>query len=68
MVECEDCGDLCGEPPKVSPFSGAKLCAECHYDEGIQAEDRFLEELDDEERDPVNGQLVSATLGGQDGA
>lgn len=42
MTECEQCGEPCADNAKACPWSGLMLCGECAYDEGIQAEERFL--------------------------
>lgn len=34
---------------KPCPWSGLYLCAECAYDEGIRAEDRYYEKLEEED-------------------
>jgi len=54
-VECENCGELCADGAKPDPWAGMMLCAECAYDEGIAAEDRWLErhdEADQQASDP----------------
>ena len=48
MTDCEECGELCADGVKACPWSGLTLCAECAYDEGIQAEDRYLDALEKE--------------------
>lgn len=48
MKECEQCSEPCAEDVKACPWSGLFLCSECAYDEGIQAEDRYLDGLENE--------------------
>ena len=52
MADCENCGELCADGVKACPWSGLKLCAECAYDEGIQAEERHYRQIDG---DDTNG-------------
>jgi hypothetical protein len=46
VKECEQCAEPCAEDAKQCQWSGLFLCGECAYDEGIQAEDRYLELLE----------------------
>lgn len=48
---CEQCGEPCADGVKPCPWSGLLLCAECKYDEGIQAEERHLANVDGEDSD-----------------
>lgn len=47
--ECEECGEPCAEGAKRCPWSGMFLCGDCAYDEGVAAEDRYLDERYDED-------------------
>lgn len=56
LATCTICGDLCGDPPKHSAFTGELMCADCLAEDNAavaqevrtQEEEAIAEDAEDE--------------------